>query len=138
MYGVEPIFGLKFIIILVTVGLILFSFSVVLRKWLKVEKKATFSYNHLNAQHRKIDWIIRITTMVLIILGFFINMTRDFWFLETYFILFIFIIASETARATMEWKYAANRNEFIFTIVQLAFSVILLVLLYITNFFGLV
>lgn len=75
------------------------------------------------------------------ILGLFINTMRDalegFWFLETWFLMIIFIVVSETVRAMMEWKLAVNKKDYIFTISQLVFGVILLLTVVKTNFLGL-
>lgn len=140
-YGVEPNFWLKLFLFLAIIGLILFLFNIMMRKLLRVEKAKFFSYNHLNEKHKKLDWFIRITFIVVTLIGLIINISRDrmerIWFLETYFLLFIFIIATETVRAYMQWKYDTNRNAYIFTITQLVFMIILLVSLFTTNFFGL-
>ncbi|MEK3980886.1 DUF4181 domain-containing protein [Psychrobacillus sp. FSL K6-2836] len=142
MYGFERMFWLELILLITIVVLLLFLFNVVMRKWLKVEKKKIFSYNHINEKHKKIDWTIRITFLVCIMLGYFINVTREptewFWFLETWFLLIIFIVVSESVRAVMEWKHAVNRKDYIFTISQLVFGVILLLTVIQTNFFGLI
>lgn len=140
MYGIERMFWFKLILLLTIVISLLYLFNVVMRKWLKVEKKKTFSYNHINERHKKIDWTIRIIFLVSMILGYFINAAREpmewFWFLETWFLLIIFIVLSESVRAVMEWKYAVNKKDYIFTISQLVFSVILLITVIQTNFFG--
>ncbi len=112
-----------------------------MRKWLNVEKKKWFSYNHLNEKHKKLDWMIRITFLLLLLISFFYNVTQDpfdrIWYLETHILLFVFIIASETVRAVMEKRYADNRNDYKFTISQLAFIALSILLFYTTNFFGL-
>lgn len=139
-YGVEPNFWLKLFLFLVIIGLMFFLFNIVMRKLLRVEKPKFFSYNHLNEKHKKLDWIIRITFIIVLLIGFIINNLRvpmeRIWFLEPYFLLFIFIFATETARAYMQWKYDTNRNAYIFTISQIVFMIILLVSLFTTNFFG--
>ncbi|WP_404451812.1 DUF4181 domain-containing protein [Virgibacillus necropolis] len=142
-YGLEPIFWLKLVLILAIILVLLVSFNEVMSKWLKVEKKklfSFFSYNHVNEKHKKVDWTIRITFIVIIILGYFINSMSNpmesNWFFEPWFLLFILIVVSETARAIMEWKYAANRNAYILTISQLVFIIILLTSMFTTNFFG--
>lgn len=139
-YGVEPNFWLKLFLFLAIIGLILFLFNIVMRKLLRVEKAKFFSYNHLNEKHKKLDWIIRITFIIILLIGFIINILRNpmepIWFLEPHFLVFIFVIATETARAYMQWKYDTNRNAYIFTISQLVFMIILLVSLYTTNIFG--
>ncbi|WP_226537448.1 DUF4181 domain-containing protein [Fictibacillus halophilus] len=135
---------LNVLLLLAIYSLLIYIFNNVMRKWLKVEKKEFFSYNHVNHRHKKIDWIIRITFLLLLIISTTINIMRmqkgleKMWFLETYVILFIFIIVTETARAWMERKYAENRNDYKFTIVHLVFISILLLLTVSTNFFGLV
>ncbi|MCZ8533198.1 DUF4181 domain-containing protein [Psychrobacillus psychrodurans] len=141
MYGFDRMFWLDLLILLVIVISLLTLFNTVMRKWLKVEKKDFFSYNHMNAKHKKIDWTIRILFLVSMFLGLFINVRRDplegFWFLETWFLMIIFIVVSETVRAMMEWKHAVNKKDYIFTISQLVFGVVLLLSVFKTNFFGL-
>lgn len=138
-YGFEPYFWLKLFIILGVFLLLLFLFHTVMRKLLKIEKVKFFSNNYVNEKHKKIDWKIRITFIIVLLIGFIINIIRGpvdkFWFFEPYFLLFLSIIASESARAYMEWKYQTNRNAYIFTISQLVFIVILMVSLFTTNFF---
>jgi Domain of unknown function (DUF4181) len=137
-------FLLNILLLLATYSLLIYIFNMVMRKWLKVEKKKFLSYNHVNHKHKKIDWIIRITFLLLLIISTAINIMRmqkgleKIWYFETYVILFIFIIVTETARALMERKYAENRNDYKFTIIQLVYISILLFLTFSTNFFGLV
>ncbi|WP_241964570.1 DUF4181 domain-containing protein [Paraliobacillus zengyii] len=47
-YGVEPIIWLKLVILLAVVLLLWVTFSRIMRKWLQVERKKFFSYNHIN------------------------------------------------------------------------------------------
>ncbi|WML44674.1 DUF4181 domain-containing protein [Neobacillus sp. PS3-40] len=142
MYGVEPTFWLRLISLLAFVLLLLVSFNTIMRKWLKIERKKFFSYNHVNEKHKKIDWTIRITTIVSILSGYVINIMRDpinwLWFLQPWFIIFIFIVVSETVRAVMERKYAENPNAYKLTISQIIFVLILFFTLFKTDFFGLV
>ncbi len=141
MYGIEPMFWMKLFLLISIFLLFSFIFNTVISKWLKVEKKKFFSYDHVNEKHKKIDWTIRMAMLVSLSLGYFINITRDpmewFWFLETWFLVIIFIVVSETARAVMEWKYAENPKAHMLTISQLVFVVILLFTTFKTDFFGL-
>ncbi|MED4072150.1 DUF4181 domain-containing protein [Priestia endophytica] len=141
MYSAEPNFGLKFISLLAIILLLWVSFNTIMRKWLKVERKKLFSYNHVNEKHKKMDWTIRIITIASILLGFIINMSRDstdwFWFLQSWAVLFIFIVVSEIVRAVMERKYAKNPNAYKLTISELLFVLILFFILFKTDFFGL-
>jgi Domain of unknown function (DUF4181) len=137
-------FLMNILLLLTIYSLLIYIFNKVMRKWLKVEKKKFFSYSHLNHKHKKIDWIIRITFLLLLIISTTINIMRmqkgleKIWYFETYVILFIFIIVTEMARGLMERRYSENRNDYKFTIIQLVYISILLFLTFTTNFFGLV
>jgi len=140
-YGVESSFWLKFFLFLFVLWLVMFLFSRIVRRILKVEKKKMFSYNHLNEWHKKIDWTIRIVFIVVMIVGVIINSSRfplnPILFLEPYFLLIMLTFSTEIVTAVMEWKYAENRNSYIFTVLQLIFIAILLLTMFITGFFGL-
>lgn len=133
---------LALLFLLAIVMLLFLLFNAVMRKWLQVEKKKLFSYNHINEKHKKMDWTIRVVFLVVLLLGNFINVTREpmewFWFFETWFLLIVFIVVSETVRAVMEWKYAVNKKDYIFTISQLIFGVLLILTVIQTNFWGLI
>ncbi|WP_417900187.1 DUF4181 domain-containing protein [Bacillus haimaensis] len=139
---IVPLIWLKLVLVLCIFGVVLYIFNSMMRKLLKVEKKKFLSYNHINATHKKVDWTIRILIIVCLFVGLFINVQNDFsdgyWFLETYFLLFLFIILSEIATAFMEWKYAENKNAYLFTIFQLLFIVAFLLIMFASDFFGLI
>ncbi|MFS0783090.1 DUF4181 domain-containing protein [Bacillus sp. 1P06AnD] len=136
----ESVF-VNLILILSIFGLFLFFINKALRKWLNVEKKKLFSYGHVNDKHKKIDWTIRIIFIVLLCIGFFTNVERapleHIWFLETHILLFVFIFASETARIIMEKRYAENRNDYIFSAIQLVVVLVFILSVFTTDFFGL-
>jgi hypothetical protein len=140
MYGLESDFWLKLAALLLIYSLLLFLLNILLRKWLKVERKKFFSYNHINEKHKKMDWKIRLTFLIVLLIGFFINISREtgdqILFLQPYILLFIFLVVSETARAVMEKKYAKNKNDYVFTVSQLVFNIGFLIPLFFTNFFG--
>ncbi|WP_117149162.1 MULTISPECIES: DUF4181 domain-containing protein [Paraliobacillus] len=141
-YGVEPIIWLKLVILLAVVLLLWVTFSTIMRKWLQVERKKFFSYNHINEKHKKVDWIIRIAAILSLLLGFAINITRDpsdwYWFLQSWFILIIFVVVSQIGRAVMERKYAQNPNAYKLTVSEIIFILILFFTLFKTDFFGLI
>lgn len=140
MYAFESSFWLKLLLLIVVVSLLLFLFNTLIRKWLGVEKPKAFSHNPVNSIHSKIDWIIRIFFIALILVGFFINTSRvtqePYLFLESWFLLFVLIFVTEAVRAVMEWKYAANRKAYLATILQLAFSSLVVIVVIATDFFG--
>lgn len=113
MYGTD---WLALLLLLAIVMLLFLLFNAVMRKWLQVEKKKLFSYNHINEKHKKMDWTIRVVFLVVLLLGNFINVTRE----------------------PMEWKYAVNKKDYIFTISQLIFGVLLILTVIQKNFWGLI
>ena len=104
-------------------GICLFLINKFTSKWLNVKKKKLFSYDYVNDKHKKIDWIIRITFVFFIIIGGFINISRDslnpLWSLQAPILIFASIIVSEIVRIIMEKIYSENKNDYIFTAIQL-------------------
>ncbi|EGQ26554.1 hypothetical protein HMPREF9372_1481 [Sporosarcina newyorkensis 2681] len=140
-FGVGSSFWIAFFLLLFVVWLLFFSFTAIMRKILNVEKKKLFSYNHVNASHKKMDWTIRIVFIIAIIAGSSINISRHpsdrILFLEPYVLLFALIFITEIITAIMEWKYAENKNAYILTISQLVLFAVVLLSIYSTDFFGL-
>ncbi|TFI49249.1 DUF4181 domain-containing protein, partial [Diaphorobacter sp. DS2] len=64
MYVIDPMFWPKLLLLAAIVGASMYFFEWGLRKWLRVEKKKYFSYNHINDKHKKVDWTIRIGFLV--------------------------------------------------------------------------
>ena len=122
-------------------GLVLFFMNKFLRKWLNVEKKEFFSNNFVNQKHKKIDWTIRITFIVVVLFGFFVNVSEDpsshIWLLQPHILMFGLIFVTELVRIVMEKRYAANKNDYIFTTVQLVVISMFLLAVFSTDFFGL-
>ncbi|WP_339171369.1 DUF4181 domain-containing protein [Solibacillus sp. FSL R5-0691] len=134
-------FFTSLILILSIFGLVLFIMNKFLRKWLNVEKKEFFSNHFVNKKHKKMDWTIRITFIVVMLVGFFFNVSEDpskhIWFLQPYILLFGLIFVTELVRIVMEKRYAANKNDYIFTSVQLVVISLFLIAMFSTDFFGL-
>ena len=80
--------------------------------------------------------------MLLLIVSLVINLERipqdPLWYLQTHIILFAFIVISETVTAIMEKRYAENKNDYLFTLFQLGVIVTSSLVLYFTDFFGLI
>ncbi|MDN7240975.1 DUF4181 domain-containing protein [Planococcus sp. N028] len=115
-------------------------FNAIIRRRLGVEKPKAFSHNYVNDQHKKIDWSIRITFMVMMVIGSIINIARlprePYFLLEPWFLVFVLVFVTETVRAVMERRYAKNPNAYIYTICQLVFIFVLFIILFATDFFG--
>lgn len=110
----------------------------ILRKVLKIEKekKTFFSYNHLNDLHRKIDWGIRITSIITIITTNILVVTEDY---PNYFLLIpIFLIGLDyPVRAFFERKYSKNPKQYILTLSEgvLIFLALVIVIQFNFNLF---
>ena len=134
-------FLLKSFLFLSIYALLIFLFNIGMRKILNVKRKKMFSYNHLNERHKKIDWSIRISSVILIIAASFYNTftlgpEHRVWYLEPYILLFVFLLVSESVRAVFEKRFAQNPNDYKFTLSQMTFLTVTLVLFYSTEFFG--
>ena len=131
----------NFILISSIFGIVLFFINKFLRKWLNVEKKEFFSNHFVNEKHKKIDWTIRISFIVLILFVFFINVSgnplKHIWILQPYILLFGLVIVTELVRIVMEKRYSKNKNDYIFTSLQLVVISLFLLAVFSTDFFGL-
>ncbi|KPL60297.1 DUF4181 domain-containing protein [Rossellomorea vietnamensis] len=134
-------FLLKSFLFLSIYALLIFLFNAGMRKILNVKRKKRFSYNHVNAHHKKLDWMIRFTFLILIVIGGIYNASNldqegRVWYLEPHMLIFGFVLVSETVRAFFEKRHSANPNDYKFTLSQLAFLSITLLLFFTTEFFG--
>lgn len=129
MYAIGPIPWINIFLVIGIYLLIILCFNFIMRKYLKVDKRKTFSYNHVNEKHKRIDWTIRIifmiTLMILTFIGVYKYNNEGLWKLMPSILFVIFLMVSEAVRAFMEWKYATNPKAYIFTISQ---TVIMLIL----------
>ena len=113
----------RLILMVCIYGICLFLINKFTSKWLNVKKKKLFSYDFVNDKHKKIDWIIRITFVFFIIIVGFINISRDsltlLGSLQATILIFASIIVSEIVTIIMEKIYSENKNDYIFTAIQL-------------------
>ncbi|MYL72425.1 DUF4181 domain-containing protein [Halobacillus litoralis] len=142
VYGLDSDFWLGLLLLLTIVSLLLVSFNTIIRRWLKVERKKVFSYNHVNEKHKKIDRIIRIIAAISLILGYSINImsypTNTYWFIQPWYIIIVFLVVSELGRAVMERKYAQNPNAYKVTILEMTLILLIYISILTTDFWGLV
>lgn len=142
MFFLDSSFFLKLILLLVIVFLLIYAFDRMMRKILKVEKESLlFSYGHVNKTHKIIDWAIRGAIIVMLLVGYFINVNRDpidwILYLEPWFILIIGLSIQLVVRVVMEKKYAKNPNAYKLTSSHLILYIILFFIILRTDFFGL-
>lgn len=132
-------FWIEFFLIIGGSFFAIYLFNIVMKRVLKVER-GFFSSYYVNEQHKKIERYVRISMVVLMVVGFIVNINRfgvdPIWFLETWFLLFVLIAVTEGLRAVMEWKHAENRNDYKFTVLQLLFIFMIIAILSMTYFLG--
>ncbi|WP_171051644.1 DUF4181 domain-containing protein [Alteribacter natronophilus] len=110
-----------------------------MRMMLKLEKKPYFSYNHMNNLHKRIDWSLR---------GVFVAAVFGYWLLflglrvmdqptiNLHHLFFGYAIAVTALQTVMEWKYAEEKKAWILTASQLSMLLIIVSVLFATDFFG--
>ena len=130
------------LLLLIGIAILINGFSYMMSKLLRVERKKWFSYNHINDVHKKVDWLFRIAFAIILIVSasyrISLEPSEPAWYLDTWFLLIISIILSESVRAYMEWKYEENRNAYVLTISETVFILILYILILKTNFFHII
>ncbi|WP_144511286.1 DUF4181 domain-containing protein [Bacillus sp. FJAT-22090] len=120
---------------------LIFIFNTIMAKVLKVEKRSLFSAKFVNKLHKKIEGILRITFLIIYIIFTMRQiespeLTNSPWYFLS--ILMIYLVLDELVRAFMEWKYAINRKEYIYTLSELLFIGMLIIVCAQSNFFGMI
>lgn len=140
LYTFESSFWLKLLFLIAVLSLAIFLFNALMRKLLSVKRPKAFSHNHLNDTHKRIDWSIRILFIFLMLIGVFVNASRfeeeSYFFLQPYVLLVVLVFITETIRTVLERKYAKNPNAYLYTVSQMVFAFILIIVVLSTDFFG--
>lgn len=119
----------KAILFVVSVFMLMFIFNKIMTKVLKLEKKNIFSNRYVNNLHKKIGGILSITFLVITIV---FNMWQiehpELVNISWYFLgaLMIYFILDELVRSFMEWKYATNRKDYVYTLSEMLFMIIVI------------
>lgn len=118
------------LIVLITFALITVV-KLCLRKVFNIEKvkKELFSYNHINDLHKKLDWAIRITSPIVLIIIVYWIIFRDY---SVNIFLIALIITSGidyAVRAFFEWRYTQNPKQSILTISEIFILVLVLIVI---------
>ena len=131
----------RILLLFVLLFIVLTLFNYVTRKLLHVERPRSFSYNYVNPTHKKIDWWLRGIFTVLFVIVFYIVTTTDdvanFWRFIIFGVVITFLFVTELLRAFMEWKHADNQRAFLATLIELAFVIIIVTLVMVTDFLSL-
>lgn len=119
---------LNFILIVLVIFALITMVRMILRKvyGIEKEKKRSFSYNHINNLHKKIDWIIRITTAIVLIVCLFLITFQNFS-INIFLIALIITLGTEyVVRAFFEWRYNENPKQSILTVSELFIVILVL------------
>jgi|SRR5690625_4828356 len=130
----------KFGIIILTMVIVITVVKRLLRKTLNIEKvrKKPFSYNHINGLHRKVDWILRVTSMIILLffLGYIINNPNISFYLIVSVIVLL-AVCDYIVRAFFEWKYSEEPKQSVLTITEMLLVVFSTVIVVNYNLLGL-
>ena len=111
---------IKFAAFVVVVYVLSAIVKLLLRKLLKVEKekRAFFSYNHITKLHRKIDWAIRITSMIAFIVISSLIIIKNYSINLLLIASFFHILLDSVVRAFFERNYSQNPKQYILTLSE--------------------
>ncbi|MCM3393238.1 DUF4181 domain-containing protein [Cytobacillus oceanisediminis] len=109
-----------------------------LRKTLNIEKekKEFFSYNHINKLHRKIDWSLRISSIITNLNFLYLVLFQSFSIELWVFALVIFVVLDYGIKAFFEWKYSQNPKQSILTISEMFLLLIFIVIVFQLDLLG--
>lgn len=119
--------NLTLIIIITSVCVLLVKH--LLRKSLRIEKEKRnfFSYNHINATHRKVDWGLRIVSLLIYLGMIFYVSNEEFNLYILLAALFTFYTSEYLVRAYFEWKHTDNPKQSILTLSEMTIITIAVV-----------
>jgi len=120
-----PDFWIKMTIWVVGIIVSIALFNAIMRKVLNVKRRKFFSYNFVNDFHKKGEWILRISFVIIYIVIAAYDAINPFFF----YALIAFAISLSGFRAIVEKKYAENSMDYIFTLSELGFAMVIIFVL---------
>jgi hypothetical protein len=110
-----------FILIVSVIYALTSAVRVILRKGFGIEKerKRSFSYNHINNLHKKLDWIIRMMTAILLINCLFLVNYQNYSINIFLIALMITLGLEYVVRAFFEWRFTERPKQSIVTVSEL-------------------
>jgi len=109
--------GLSLVMLFALLALVKFT----LRKLFKIEKEKTewFSYNHVNKTHQKVDWIVRIVSMIVLIAVSYLVIFKEYSIIFYLVPIFLLMVIDYSVRAFFEWRYSDHPKQAILTIGEM-------------------
>lgn len=132
---------MRLLAILLIFGVLYIGSTYIIREYFKVEHLSWWSYNFINDKHKRYDMALRTLSVILIIIGYIVNLSRgienELWFFQPWSIIFALIILGQFLRAYMEKKYIEDKNYYKASIAEAVALIVILFITYQTNFYGL-
>lgn len=118
-------FEVKIVIFIIGCFVSIMIMNAVLRKVLNIEKRKFFSYNFVNDIHKKGEWIIRISFVLIFTAIYIYGVYNPF---TPYFIYaaIVFGLLLSGFRAIIEKKYAENPRDYIYTLSEMGVAFIII------------
>lgn len=113
-------FWVKMLIFIVVTIVSIILFNAMMRKLLNVEKRKFFSYNFVNDLHKKGEWTIRISFIIILIFIGIIYQNSLFISIT----LITLFISLTIFRAIIEKKYAENPKAYLYTLSETGFALV--------------
>lgn len=136
----DPIVRIRLILLIIIYLLSTYLFSYSMRRYLKIEKREGFFRKYVNSKHKKMEHVVTGISIAILLIIYF-NDSRALSGVESsfkiFYTLFTSIIVTEVIRVFMEWKYSTNRREYILTLSELIFNLVIISMAFISNAFGL-
>lgn len=130
----------RVLLVLVISLSVLYGSSYFIRKFYKVEKQAIWRADYVNDNHERADKIARTIGIMLIVISFLLTLFRipiaEFWYFKPWAILLILAIVEHAITAFIEKRYKENENYFKATVAEMIIFLLILFVIYQTNWFG--
>lgn len=118
--------GMSLVILFAVMALVKFT----LRKLFKIEKEKMewFSYNHVNKTHKKVDWVVRILSTIVLIAISYLVIFKEYSIIFYLVPIVLLTVIDYAVRAFFEWKYSDHPKQAILTIGEMLVFALALVL----------
>lgn len=118
----------KLLVSLALLFAVTFLIKLLLRKIFHIEKtkKEFFSYNHINSLHRKMDWVVRIVSMIVYLIFFYRFIYEDTSLNLLLGLMLILFIVQMAVQAFFEWHCSDNPKEAILTASEMTIFAIVI------------
>ncbi|QAS51377.1 DUF4181 domain-containing protein [Halobacillus litoralis] len=123
-YGMPEGFWQEFWLVMGAVIFIITVIPAIIRKRIGADKKKWFSYNHVNEFYEKYDWMLRVSFIVVFIIGAIVFYGKPLFLLV---LSFVFHMIQLAFQSYSEWRFAENRKNYIVSLIEIVLLFIVLI-----------